>query len=289
MPRIRTVKPEMPEDEKLGQVSRDARLTFMLLITRCDDHGRFRAAYPLLRGSLFPYDDDVTAKDVEAWVGELVDLGMVRLYRKDGETFGCLVNWAKHQRIDNAARSNLPAPDEADPPQPAETRGEPPRTAADPQPAGEARGEPPLEVDLDLEVEVDLDREGSAEGNPTTALTLVGEQGVAQAPPDPVVVVFDAWRESTGKHRAQLDSKRRKVIREALKAYPLEDVLAAVRGWRHSAHHRGENRQRTVYNDLGLLLRDAPHIEMFRDLELDGPPQVASSRYAALLAMAGEQ
>lgn len=123
----------------------------------------------------------------------------------------------------------------------------------------------------------------------STALTLVAQNSVAQAPPDPVVAVFDAWRESTGKHRAQLDSKRRKVIREALKAYPLEDVLAAVRGWRHSAHHRGENRQRTVYNDLALLLRDAPHIELFRDLELDGPPQVASSRYAALLAMAGEQ
>lgn len=79
--------------------------------------------------------------------------------------------------------------------------------------------------------------------------------------------VFDAWVESTNRTaRTQLDAKRRRLITNALKSYPLEDVLDAVTGWECSPYHRGKNTQRTVYNDLGLLLRDAEHIEKFRDL-----------------------
>lgn len=84
---------------------------------------------------------------------------------------------------------------------------------------------------------------------------------------DAVSVVFAAWQESTGKRRAVLDPKRRRLIGNALRLYPVEDLTDAVRGWQHSPHHRGENERRTVYNDLDLLLRDTKHIEEFRDLE----------------------
>ena len=63
------------------------------------------------------------------------------------------------------------------------------------------------------------------------------------------------------------DAKRQRIIRRALKTHPVADLLDAVQGWQHSPHHRGENDSGTVYNDLGLLLRDAEHIEKFRDLE----------------------
>lgn len=80
--------------------------------------------------------------------------------------------------------------------------------------------------------------------------------------------VFEEWIAVTGKtNRTVLDAKRRRLIDRALKTYPLDDVLDAVRGWRRSPHHRGENQTRTVYNDLELLLRDPAHIERFRDLE----------------------
>lgn len=84
--------------------------------------------------------------------------------------------------------------------------------------------------------------------------------------------VFTAWKKATGKEKSRLDPKRRKCITRALANYPLGDVLAATRGWRHSPHHRGENERHTIYNDLTLLLRDADHIEKFRDLELFGAP-----------------
>lgn len=80
--------------------------------------------------------------------------------------------------------------------------------------------------------------------------------------------VFDAWIAATGKTAAtKLDDKRRRIITRALKSHGLDDCLDAVRGWRHSPHHRGENDTGTVYNDLELLLRDAARIEKFRDLE----------------------
>jgi hypothetical protein len=90
---------------------------------------------------------------------------------------------------------------------------------------------------------------------------------------DSVNRVFDAWAASRSEHAGRqstvkLDSKRRRLIRNAIKAHGIDDVLAAVQGWRQSPHHRGENSASTVYNDLGLLLRDADHIERFRDLHL---------------------
>ncbi len=88
-----------------------------------------------------------------------------------------------------------------------------------------------------------------------------------------VGLVFEAWKASTKKTAAtKLDRDRTRLITAALKDYPLEDVLDAVRGWEHSAHHRGENDTNTVYNDLGLLLRNAANIERFRDLAR-GPRQ----------------
>lgn len=88
---------------------------------------------------------------------------------------------------------------------------------------------------------------------------------------DEVQRVFAAWIEATGRTGATvLTDKRRRLIRNALKLYSLDDVLAAVVGWRNSPHHRGENDTGTVYNDLELLLRDAAHIERFRDLARNG-------------------
>ena len=43
MPRIRTIKPEFPQSETIGRLSRDARLLFLQLFTLVDDAGRARA------------------------------------------------------------------------------------------------------------------------------------------------------------------------------------------------------------------------------------------------------
>ena len=99
--------------------------------------------------------------------------------------------------------------------------------------------------------------------------------------------VFAAWQTSTGRTRTRLDKPRRALIRRALADYPVEDVLAAVDGWRHSPHHRGENDRHTVYNDLSLLLRNGEHIERFRDYtlgHLTTQPRLSPSEVRARIA-----
>jgi hypothetical protein len=119
-----------------------------------------------------------------------------------------------------------------------------------------AVGVPPVGVDLVAPV-----------GDQTVSpLNLVIES--EQKEPTDVERVFAAWIEATGRHpsRTKLDSKRKSLIRKALKSHPVEDVLDAVVGWRHDPFYCGDNDRGKTFNALGLLLRDAEHIERFRDL-----------------------
>lgn len=98
--------------------------------------------------------------------------------------------------------------------------------------------------------------------------TDVVRQVSPPATTDDTRTVFHEWVVVTGRtERTVLDQKRRALIKKALRDYPLPDVLDAVRGWRNSPWHRGENPEGRAYNDLGLLLRDGGRIEAFRDLE----------------------
>lgn len=98
---------------------------------------------------------------------------------------------------------------------------------------------------------------------PLVGLTLVSHDDSS----DPVVAVFDAWKQATGRtDRVVLDSKRTTTIKKALKAYPVDDVLDAVRGITASAWHMGENPDGKRYNDLTNALGDSTRIEKFRDL-----------------------
>lgn len=111
MARIRTIKPEFPQSESMGRVSRDARLLFVLLWNICDDHGRTRAASRMLASLLFPYDDDAP-KLLPDWIGELEAEGCIRLYVSGGSTYLEICNWLKHQKIDKPGKPVFPAFDD---------------------------------------------------------------------------------------------------------------------------------------------------------------------------------
>jgi hypothetical protein len=112
MGRIRTIKPEFPQSESMGRVSRDARLLFVQLWTISDDAGRARGAPRMLAGLLFPYDEDAPGL-IEAWLAELEREGCVRRYAAQGHHYLQIVNWQAHQRIDRPSASKIPAPDDA--------------------------------------------------------------------------------------------------------------------------------------------------------------------------------
>ncbi len=84
--------------------------------------------------------------------------------------------------------------------------------------------------------------------------------------------VFEHWKGTWNHPRAALDVKRRVVINRALKGYPAEALCQAITGYQNSPHHTGQNDRQTVYDDIGLLLRDSAHIDAgLRFLEQKNP------------------
>lgn len=112
MARIRTIKPEFRTSSSAKRVSRDARLTFLLLLTEADDEGRFVATPKYLAGSLYPHDDDVTQKRITTWVSELEQVDWVRLYRHDEVLYGVVTKFTLHQKVSHPTASRLPRPPE---------------------------------------------------------------------------------------------------------------------------------------------------------------------------------
>lgn len=108
MARIRTIKPEFPHSERLGSVSRDARLLFVNLFTISDDEGRARASSRLLASLLYPFDTDAAGL-MEGWLDELAGIGAIRLYEQDGVRYLDIPKWLEHQKIDKPSKSRLPA------------------------------------------------------------------------------------------------------------------------------------------------------------------------------------
>lgn len=76
--------------------------------------------------------------------------------------------------------------------------------------------------------------------------------------------VFVYWQEKLNHPKAKLDKKRRRKINDRLKEkYTVEDLKQAVDGCSLSPHHMGENKTGTIYDDLGLICRDASHVDKF--------------------------
>jgi hypothetical protein len=110
--RIRSIKPEFPQSESIGRLSRDARLLFIMLWTIADDSGRLRGNSRMLASLLFPYDDDAK-KLIDGWMSELTKESCVDVYQVEGQTYVQICKWLIHQKIDKPTPSKFPAFDES--------------------------------------------------------------------------------------------------------------------------------------------------------------------------------
>lgn len=109
MPRIRSIKPELPHSESMGRISREARLTFILMFTIADDFGKLRGQRRYLAGALYPYDDDAPLK-MEKWLHELQNEDCVICYEIKGYHYIKIINWQNHQKISHPTPSRIPEP-----------------------------------------------------------------------------------------------------------------------------------------------------------------------------------
>ena len=111
MARIRTIKPEFPQSESMGNVSREARLTFIMLWTLADDEGRLRGNSRMLASLLFPYDKDASDL-IDGWLAELEKEGCILPYKNGKDSYMQLCNWLIHQKIDKPSKSKILPPTE---------------------------------------------------------------------------------------------------------------------------------------------------------------------------------
>ena len=79
-----------------------------------------------------------------------------------------------------------------------------------------------------------------------------------------IQAVFLHWVEIFQKKRAQMDDKRKKLISSALRmGYTVADLKQAIDGVRNTPHNMGVNDRQTMYVDIGLIFRDADHIDRY--------------------------
>lgn len=185
--------------------------------------------------------------------------------------------YLRRRRTGRATRYRLVA-------QPADTppvAQQPQPGASDAPPAAQQmrHGWPPKQYQLSSTSEQETGANAPVGAPEPEPLQLV----VADAPgPDPVRLVFDAWRATQARPGAcQLTPARRKVIRARLaEGYSVDDLCAAAQGWQADPWP-----ERPRHNGLEVLLRNGGAVERFAAFHRDGPA-TRLSPMAALQAAA---
>lgn len=132
--RIRTIKPEILDDEKVSHLSHAAFRLFIGVIALADDYGNLRGALDFLTGRIF----HGAPADVGAALAELIEAELVRPYLVRRQAFLAVCGWAKHQKITRPAKPHIPGPLEGDDSAPLDDRWRwmtPPAVRPSPAPA----------------------------------------------------------------------------------------------------------------------------------------------------------
>lgn len=101
MARIRTLKPEFWQDEKLCPLPDAHRLLFLFLVSSADDMGRLLDKPIKIEADMFDGEQD-RSRDIREGLANLSRIGRIRRGKTaSGQRIIEIVNWAKHQRVDH--------------------------------------------------------------------------------------------------------------------------------------------------------------------------------------------
>ncbi len=210
-----------------------ARLLFIATWNFADDEGGLERSAKQLKAQAFPYDQI----DCEPLLQELLKAGVLVEYEAEGKKYLHIKGFGTHQKIEKKARPRHPVYRDS----PTTHRG-----------VGECS--PSSAVSS-------LESKGRDHKKDTSASPPATERESDGKTKEIVERVFAHWQTEFGKHKAVLDGKRRKIISQALKGYDEATLCAAISGYKFSPFHMGKNENGTVYNDIGLILRNAGQID----------------------------
>jgi len=110
MARIRTIKPEFWDDEKLSTIKRDARLLFIALWNFADDYGVVKGNPTWLKNKIFSYDD-IRQADFNSWLEDLRKIRAIIPFEVNGERYLYIRTFRDHQKVDKPSETmRNPAP-----------------------------------------------------------------------------------------------------------------------------------------------------------------------------------
>ena len=106
MARIRTIKPEFWADEDLSALPIEAHMLAAALLNYADDEGYFNANPKLVEAACRPLREDSVS--VHECLKHLSNVGYLDIGEgSDGKKYGCIRNFAKHQRINRPSESKI--------------------------------------------------------------------------------------------------------------------------------------------------------------------------------------
>ncbi len=107
MARIRTIKPEFWDDEKLATIPRDARLLFIGMWNFSDDYGVVKGHPTWIKNKVFPYDD-IKQSQFNEWLITLEKIRAIIAFDHNGEKFYYIRTFSDHQRVDKPSQTRNP-------------------------------------------------------------------------------------------------------------------------------------------------------------------------------------
>ena len=100
MARIRTIKPEFWEDEKIGKLPIPCRLFFIGCWNFADDFGVIKGNAALLKSQIFTYDENLRVSEIKKWIDSLVDARMLVPIIHAEESYYFIRTFRSHQILD---------------------------------------------------------------------------------------------------------------------------------------------------------------------------------------------
>lgn len=112
MARGRFISKEISIDKKVNSLSSPwSMLAFTWLLTHADREGRTYGDPIIVRSVVFPRQESISLQDIESYIKEWVEVGLVNWYEVDGEMYIEFPNFDKHQvglRKDKEPLSTIP-------------------------------------------------------------------------------------------------------------------------------------------------------------------------------------
>ena len=272
MPRNRMIKCDFWTSEQVISCSPLARLLFIGLWNFADDHGVHPASYVKIKAEVFP-GDNISLEDVKQWISELLREGLLKEYIVDEKLYWIVTGWKIHQKIERPTyRYPIPL---------SEPKVIPPLNQLIPDSSTTIHNL--IDDNSNSSQQVVADNSVSTRRGVVERSTRARderekkekrkEKHIREVETSPACVsdsiqiaskqLFEYWQTVMNHPRAVLDSKRQRLITQALKNYSLEELQQAIDGCKNTAYNMGKNDSGQVYDDVSLIFRNAGQIERF--------------------------